>query len=439
MAVFTGNGSAAAPSLTFSSDTNLGIFRKTTDQLAITTSGVQRAFFDETGGFAVGGDSASPIGRIVARSQSTTDEPRIIVAASDYFTNFRASYLQFQDSAVAGTTFGVNRANLGALIFQNSVNSLIGNNSGVPLIFGIGGQEAARFDSTSRFLIGTSSAVPQGANTGAGKVQVLGAGSTQQFLGRFSNDEFATVFAFLKSRAVAVRDHVVVAANDTLGQVNYQGSDGTDFINSAFIRGLVDSVGVVAAGSFVVGQRYKIATVGTTDFTLIGSANNTVGTIFTATGVGTGTGTATGEPHTNSVLGRLLFATTPEGLSSPTEALRITHDKVIAYNQFTPVAVNATAALTVINLKTGIITSTSAAATDMTLPTGADTAGGFGSVYTNMTFEWSVINTGPSLVTVLNAASGHTITGSGAVATGTSARFATRCTGTNTFISYRIA
>jgi hypothetical protein len=49
----------------------------------------------------------------------------------------------------------------------------------------------------------------------------------------------------------------------------------------------------VTAGSFVVGAVYAIRTVGTTDFTLIGAANNTVGTVFTATGAGTGTGTAT--------------------------------------------------------------------------------------------------------------------------------------------------
>lgn len=48
----------------------------------------------------------------------------------------------------------------------------------------------------------------------------------------------------------------------------------------------------VAAGSFIVGRQYKIATVGTTDFTLIGASANTVGTTFTATGAGTGSGTA---------------------------------------------------------------------------------------------------------------------------------------------------
>ena len=48
----------------------------------------------------------------------------------------------------------------------------------------------------------------------------------------------------------------------------------------------------VAAGSFVTGITYTIVTAGTTDFTLIGSADSVPGTIFVATGAGTGTGTA---------------------------------------------------------------------------------------------------------------------------------------------------
>lgn len=48
----------------------------------------------------------------------------------------------------------------------------------------------------------------------------------------------------------------------------------------------------VTAGSFVVGKIYRITFVGTTNFTLIGAVNNTVGTHFIATGAGTGTGTA---------------------------------------------------------------------------------------------------------------------------------------------------
>ena len=48
----------------------------------------------------------------------------------------------------------------------------------------------------------------------------------------------------------------------------------------------------ITAGSFVTNQWYEILTVGSTDFTLIGAADNNIGTQFKATGAGTGTGTA---------------------------------------------------------------------------------------------------------------------------------------------------
>jgi hypothetical protein len=49
----------------------------------------------------------------------------------------------------------------------------------------------------------------------------------------------------------------------------------------------------ITSGSFVIGTKYKIVTVGTTDYTLVGAADSNVDTIFTATGVGIGTGTVT--------------------------------------------------------------------------------------------------------------------------------------------------
>ena len=48
----------------------------------------------------------------------------------------------------------------------------------------------------------------------------------------------------------------------------------------------------VTAGSFIVGKTYRIATIGSTNFQLIGASSNTVGVLFIATGVGSGTGTA---------------------------------------------------------------------------------------------------------------------------------------------------
>ena len=62
---------------------------------------------------------------------------------------------------------------------------------------------------------------------------------------------------------------------------------GTDAPNS--------SPASVAATALVTGTVYQILTVGTSDFTLVGAASNTVGTIFTATGTTTGTGTVSGQ------------------------------------------------------------------------------------------------------------------------------------------------
>jgi len=51
-------------------------------------------------------------------------------------------------------------------------------------------------------------------------------------------------------------------------------------------------LGIVSAGSFVVGRKYLIRSIGSTNFTAVGSLYNNVGQLFTATGAGTGTGTA---------------------------------------------------------------------------------------------------------------------------------------------------
>jgi hypothetical protein len=78
---------------------------------------------------------------------------------------------------------------------------------------------------------------------------------------------------------------------------------------------------------FVTGATYFITSVGTTDFTLIGAANNNVGTGFVATGPGTGTGTAltsnfkndanTGFYSAVAVWTQIAWDTQDPGVSSP--------------------------------------------------------------------------------------------------------------------------
>ena len=239
--------------------------------------------------------------------------------------------------------------------------------------------ERARIDSSGRLLVGTSSSI------WGGGIESMRTTGLQYVGGRFSADNFSAEITVLKSRGASVGTNTIVQNNDVLGNINFLGADGTTYLTAAQISAQVD-----------------------------------------------------GTPGTNDMPGRIVLSTTLDGASSPTERLRITNDGVRAYNQPAPAAVNATATLTVANLKAGIITSTSAAATDMTLPTGTDTQAGFSGTYDNFTFEWSVINTGPSLVRVL-AATAHTIVGSGSVATGTSGRFASRRTAANTFVTYRLS
>lgn len=81
----------------------------------------------------------------------------------------------------------------------------------------------------------------------------------------------------------------------------------------------------VTAGSFVSGQIYRIVSVGTTDFTLIGATANSVGLHFIATGAGTGTGTAelsrTVETKLREFVSVTDFGADPTGVSNSTAAI----------------------------------------------------------------------------------------------------------------------
>ena len=99
--------------------------------------------------------------------------------------------------------------------------------------------------------------------------------------------------------ATTAGDTVAITTyNDTQRQyfhTNYGGSFSGAITTTLTITDTTHEPGydaIVDAGEFVIGNDYVIDTIGTTDFTLIGAASNTVGLLFTATGAGSGTGTA---------------------------------------------------------------------------------------------------------------------------------------------------
>lgn len=101
-------------------------------------------------------------------------------------------------------------------------------------------------------------------------------------------------------------------------------------------------------------------------------------------------------------------------------------------------AINATATLTIANLLSKLLTSTTAAAVVATLPTGTLIEAGNGDQAVDESFTWKVINTGANTFTVA-AGTGHTIVGNAVVAATSSAQFETRKTADGVFVTYRIS
>jgi len=110
---------------------------------------------------------------------------------------------------------------------------------------------------------------------------------------------------------------------------------------------------------------------------------------------------------------------------------------VVYKNQPAQTSKAAAATLTIAELLTGIIQYTGALAT-LTMPTGTNIEGGVPATFpTDMSFDFSVINTGSGTAT-LGTATGLTLTGSMAVTAATSVMFRVRKTATNTYTVYRI-
>lgn len=410
------SGTVSAPSISFDGDTNLGIYRSGTDQLSFTTAGTERLRID-----AAGQIEAVSLGTAAAPTFSFTGDPntglfspgadqvaistdgtgRLFVDASGnvgiggsptpygVFTVF-SSGSGVHLNAASGTAAGINFYENGTGRF--SLTTLNGS-AGLSFYDSFNATERMKVDSSGRLLIGTSSAISTnslGTNNTQLQVQAVNRAGVTQFFAQGGTTASNGYFLELaRSRGTTAGSTTTVVNGDALGAIVFSGANGSTYLIGAEIRSVVDNT---------------ISGAGTLDMP-----------------------------------GRLVFSTTPDSGSTPTERLRLTSDGVLGYNQPTPVAVDTTATLTVSDLKTRIITSTTAAAVTMTLPTGTLTEGGFSGLYTNFTFEWSVINTGATNAVTVQGGTAHTLVGSGTVAAGVSGRFASRRTAANTFVTYRLS
>lgn len=85
--------------------------------------------------------------------------------------------------------------------------------------------------------------------------------------------------------------------------INYPNVIGTNSVLMyRIINAFIGDRFTINANSLIENIEYKITFVGTTDFTLLGAASNTIGVRFIANGTGTGTGTGTVTQVVNSII-----------------------------------------------------------------------------------------------------------------------------------------
>ena len=296
-------GAVGTPSITFTGDLNTGFYSPAADTLAAVTAGSNRLHITSAGLVGIGisdpstlltlgtnaprlefndGDAATDNKRWQFFTGSTSFGFRALTDAGAAggnqfsFTRSNENINSFQGIQSGAAWFHVDNSTARVGIGTTSPGAALEINAAAatsPFIAKINTAEAARIDSSGRLLVGTSSARANfynGANTA--QIQLEGT--------NFQNAAFAIVcnansddkgsLILAKNRGTTVGSNTIVQDGDDLGSIEFQGSDGAEFVQAAAIKAEVD-----------------------------------------------------GTPGANDMPGRLVFSTTADGASSPTERMRI--------------------------------------------------------------------------------------------------------------------
>ena len=115
----------------------------------------------------------------------------------------------------------------------------------VPQIFHTNALERMRIDSSGRLLLGTSTARGNIYNNASGvenHFQIEGTGyvDSAMTIVRNSNDANFGGIVIGKTRGTTLNSNTIVQSGDPLGQISFQGADGSRLINAAAIQADVD-------------------------------------------------------------------------------------------------------------------------------------------------------------------------------------------------------
>jgi hypothetical protein len=175
------------------------------------------------------------------------------------------------ETALTLTTNTSNGSGASSVIRSSAINAT--GNTALTFSTAVFGSSAerCRIDSSGSLLVGTSTSI-QTSGGFTPSVQVAGTGAlAASSVGRYTNSANGPGIVLQKSRSGTIGSHTVLISGDTVGALTFEGSDGSAFIKCAQIDAVVDNV-----------------------------------------------------PGVNDMPGRLVFSTTANGASSPTERMRIT-------------------------------------------------------------------------------------------------------------------
>jgi hypothetical protein len=275
-------GSASTPSVIFdASDPNTGLYSPGADQVAVATNGTGRLFVDASGNVGIGTTSPSVklhvSGARAIINDGTETETGLSIGTDSTSTGTNYGAIDLNGAAYAGIHLRTSNIVRASLFQYSNSSTTLETNGSAPLIFGINSSEKARLDTSGRLLVNTPTSVV-----------VAGAEAVQQIVGTPTSDRpiglhwggasiAAPYINFSKSRNATYGSYTIVNNGDGLGGLLFAGDDGTDYGSvGAAIEALVD-----------------------------------------------------GTPGTNDMPGRLVFSTTADGASSPTERMRISNNGTV--------------------------------------------------------------------------------------------------------------
>jgi hypothetical protein len=224
---------------------------------------ILRGYYGSNGALVVIGSEYSSGGTVIgyAVKPSTT--------ASDAFLSSASGALKRGAYTIAGD---IHKWYIGG-------SQTVAENSSVTM------SEAMRIDSSGRLLVGTSTARSSGGHTGSFQLEGTTFATATAAITANSSDGNGAYLNFGKARGGSIGSTTIVQSGDVLGQIQFNGSDGTSLQNAALITAFVD-----------------------------------------------------GTPGANDMPGRLVFSTTADGASSPTERMRIDSSGRVGIGTTSPLA-----------------------------------------------------------------------------------------------------